>query len=255
MLYFYRLLLMGLLTFFATNVVAEIYQYQDRTGKKIFVDSLSKVPPEYREQLRSRDEQEHNLSQEQLDALEYKVNKTRALFLLNRERSKIKKQLEKWKTPFQLLGNRILVPVKVVYGNRSKQLSLIIDTGASVTVVHRDALQSLNPSFRSGANARVADGSVVKTQTISFDKVEIGPYKAKNIVSTVLDYRGGSAQSNGLLGMDFLFNAKYELDKEAGQIIWEPELYAKYKDRLQLLNEQEQLLISDAAAPADLSTN
>jgi hypothetical protein len=234
----------------ALGVNAEIYQYEDKFGKKIYVDSLSKVPPEYRDQLTSPELQEQNLSQEQLDALDNKVSKTRALYLINREQSKIKDQLKQWITPFSLIANRVVVPVKVTYGYQTKQLSLVIDTGASVTVIHRSAVESFNPSYRKGAYARIADGSVVKTEKITFDRVEIGPYKVNNIVSTVIDYRGGSGGSNGLLGMDFLFNAKYDLDKEKRQIIWEPELYAKYQEKLKQLEVQKQQLRKDAVPPA-----
>lgn len=250
----FRLVLLCLISITASGVNAEIYQYEDKFGKKIYVDSLSKVPAEYRDQLTSREIQSPNLSQEQLDAIEYKVNKSQALYLINRERSKIQAQLKKWLTPFKLVGNRILVPVKVTYGNRTKQLSLIMDTGASITVVHRNSVESLNPSLRKGVNAVVADGSIVNTQTIRFDRIEIGPYKAKNIRSTIIDYQGGTAQANGLLGMDFLFNAKYDLDKEKLNIIWEPELYAKYQDRLKFLDEQEQLLRNDDIESGALQT-
>jgi len=246
----FRLILLSLILCSVAPVYAEIYQYEDKTGKKIYVDSLSKVPQEYQDQLTSRKLQQQNLTQEQVEALEYQTNKANALFLIGSERSKIQTQLKKWVTPFQLSGQRIIVPVKVYYGHRSKQVSLIMDTGASVTVVHRSALTSLNPAYRKGANARVADGSVVKTQSIHFDRMEIGPYKAENIVSTVIDYQGGGGQAQGLLGMDFLYNAKFDLDKENKQIIWEPELYAKYQNRLQALDKQEQQLRKGVALPA-----
>jgi hypothetical protein len=58
----------------------------------------------------------------------------------------------------------------------------------------------------------------------------------------VLDYKGGNQQSHGLLGMDFLFNARYELDKKRKLIIWEPELYVQYEERLRDIEEQERLL-------------
>lgn len=254
MVNWFRLVIFCFISITASGVNAEIYQYEDKFGKKIYVDSLSKVPPEYRDQLTSREIQEPNLSQEQLDAIEYKVNKSQALYLLNRERSKIQAQLKKWLTPFKLVGNRVLVPVKVTYANRTKQLSLIMDTGASITVVHRKSVESLTPSLRKGVDAVVADGSIVNTQTIRFDRIEIGPYRAKNIVSTVLDYQGGAGQSNGLLGMDFLFQAKYKLDKENRTIIWNPERYAKYQERLKVLDKQEQQLRNDEVAPAELQT-
>lgn len=221
---------------------AQIFHYQDRYGKKIYVDSLSKVPPEYRDQLSERDDLKENISDRERKERAYNADKSAFEFKLSREKSKIQEQLDKWITPYQFVHNRVVVPVKVVYGSKSKELSLVMDTGASSTVIHRDAISSLNPALRRGAGATVADGSYVKTETVSFDRIEIGPYKSSNIQTMVLDYRGGNQQSHGLLGMDFLFNARYELDKKRKLIIWEPELYVQYEERLRDLEEQEKLL-------------
>lgn len=226
----------------STNMHAQIFHYQDRYGKKIYVDSLSKVPPEYRDQLSARDDLKENITDRERKERAYKADKSEFEFKLSREKSKIQEQLDKWITPYQFVRNRVVVPVKVVYGARSKELSLVMDTGASSTVIHRDAISSLNPALRRGAGATVADGSYVKTETVSFDRIEIGPYKSSNIQTMVLDYKGGSEQSHGLLGMDFLFNARYELDKQRNLIIWEPELYVQYEERLRDIEEQERLL-------------
>jgi len=231
---------------------AQIYHYEDSSGKKIYVDSLSKVPPEYLDQITSRDDLKENLSEQEIKRRAYNSAKTSFESKLSLEKSRIQEQLDKWITPYQFVKNRVIVPVKVVYGARSKQLSLVMDTGASSTVIHRDAISSLNPSLRKGAGATVADGSYVKTETVSFDRIEIGPYKSSNIQTMVLDYKGGNEQSHGLLGMDFLFNARYELDKSKKLIIWEPELYLQYEARLKEIEEQERLL-NEESAPAPIA--
>lgn len=245
----YRFSVMVAALALALSAEARIYQYVDGNGKKVFVDRLSKVPSEYRDQLTSRDELKDTLSAEELKSLDVKANQKLHQLQLNQEKNRIKDYMGKWITPYEFIHNRIVVPVKVVYGARSKNLSLVMDTGASRTVIHRNAVESLNPALRVGGSARVADGSVVNTKTISFDRVEIGPYKSKHVQTMILDYQGGSEQSHGLLGMDFLFNAKYELDRENKLIIWEPELYTEYKEQLRLLEEKEQQLKEGTATP------
>ncbi|MFY0677804.1 MAG: clan AA aspartic protease [Neptuniibacter sp.] len=235
---------------------AQIYHYQDSSGKKVYVDSLSKVPPEYLDQLTSRDDLKENLTEQEIKRRNYNSAKKSFESELSLEKSRIQEQLDKWITPYKFIKNRVIVPVKVVYGARSKQLSLVMDTGASSTVIHRSAISSLNPSLRRGLGATVADGSYVKTEIVSFDRIEIGPYKSSNIQTMVLDYKGGNEQSHGLLGMDFLFNARYELDKNKSLIIWEPELYVQYEERLKEIEEQERLLKEEPApAPIPVENN
>lgn len=245
----YRLLVMVAALALTFTAEARIYQYVDANGKKVFVDRLSKVPPEFRDQLTSREELKDRLSSEELKSRDNQANQKLQQLQLSQDKNRIKNYMEQWITPYEFIHNRIVVPVKVVYGSRSKNLSLVMDTGASRTVIHREAVASLNPALRTGGGARVADGSVIKTQSINFDRVEIGPYKSKHVQTMILDYQGGGEQSHGLLGMDFLFNAKYELDKVNQLIIWEPELYAEYKEQLRLLEEKEQQLKEQAAAP------
>ncbi|MGH1460413.1 MAG: retropepsin-like aspartic protease [Neptuniibacter sp.] len=233
---------------------ARIYQYVDDSGKKVYVDRLSKVPPEYLDQLTTREELKDTLSTDELQSMELQADKKLFKLGLNQEKARIKDKLEQWITPYKFIHNSIILPVKVYYGARYKELSLVLDTGASSTVVHKSALSSLNPAFRPGEGARVADGSIVETNNISFDKVIIGPYESKNVMAMVIDFKGGSNTNQGLLGMDFLLYAKYKLDKVNQLIIWEPELYEEYKQRLLDIEEQELQLKNGVAAPEGLAS-
>lgn len=220
---------------------ARIYEYVDSNGRKVFVDRLSKIPPQYRSQMKTREEQRKapKVNEKPKD---FKLGSQLDLDELDDLREEIQAALKKWTTPFQFHANRIVVPVEVSYGAKTVQLSLVMDTGASSTVVHKSAIASLNAQLRKGANARVADGSVVKTKTINFDLVELGPFKAKSVTSSVLDYQGQQSPTDGLLGMDFLYQVRFEIDRANQVIIWEPERYKELQRKLKELDQLEQKL-------------
>ncbi|WP_415887473.1 aspartyl protease family protein [Neptuniibacter sp. QD37_6] len=229
---------------------ARIYEYVDDNGRKVFVDRLSKIPAKYREKVETREEQKDKLDPLELQAFNHGATAKQRQFELDKARSGIKDAMKKWFTPFEFHANRIVVPVKVFYGARSTQLSLVMDTGASYTVLHKQAISSLNAQLRKGAAARVADGSVVETQKIHFDRFEIGPYKAKGVTAGVLDYQGRSSGTDGLLGMDFLYQARYEIDREKKHIVWDPQRYQELQDQLVEIDRLEQELKESLTAPA-----
>ncbi|WP_299179250.1 retropepsin-like aspartic protease [uncultured Neptuniibacter sp.] len=232
-----------------SEVQARIYEYKDDSGRRIFVDRLSQVPAKYRDQLRSREEEKDQLDRAALNRLQVERKTKSAALKISVEKARIREAMEKWITPFELRANQILVPVTVVYGSRTGQLTLVMDTGASYTVVHKDSIKPLGAYLRPGGAAMVADGSVVKTQQVTFDRVEIGPYKSTNVTAGVLDFRGGATGSDGLLGMDFLYNARYKLDRENQKIYWDPEKYQQLKEQLAELEKMEQQLNNPPTAP------
>lgn len=182
------LLLSGLLI---SPAQARIYQYVDDSGRKIFVDRLNKVPARYRDQLEVREEERDQLSPELLNQRKQQRQTDQFRLRVSRQRNQIKEAMQQWVTPYRFVANRISLPVKLVYGARSVELELVMDTGASYTVVHKHAISSLGAQLRPGAAARIADGSVVQTSEVIFDRVEIGPYKAKNVRAGVIDFQGG----------------------------------------------------------------
>ena len=228
---------------------ARIYQYTDDTGRQVYVDRLSKVPAKYRDQLNAREETKDKLSEQEFKELSVERDIKQLNLKIDRRRTELQDAMAQWVTPFSFQANRILVSVKAVYGARSVTLNLVMDTGASFTVVHKAAVHSLGAQLLDAGAARVADGSIVKTQRINFDRVEIGPYKVKNVSAGVIDYKGGGSGSQGLLGMDFLYSARYELDREKQQIIWAPDKYKKLQQQLLELDKLEQRIQEETAAP------
>lgn len=225
----------------SSNLAAQIYQYTDSNGRKVFVDRISKVPHEYRDQLQKRADSQSRVSDETRAERALHANVQQQKLAIRQQKNRIERNLKRWRTPYRNESNRLVIPVKVAYGNRSKTVDLVIDTGASNTVLHKSAIASLQGQLVPGGNARIADGSVIQTQSINLSSIEIGPYKGDNIVASVIEHDGGGG-SQGLLGMDFLYSAKYEIDRNSQEIVWNPDRFRELQARLSELEEMEAAL-------------
>lgn len=116
--------------------------------------------------------------------------------------------------------NQVLVPVKL--GNNGKEVStlLLLDTGATITSIHDDLAYKFRGLDYRSSKTTIADGSIVKTKRTNFDYIIVGPYRINNFNTTVIDYKGYSGNSKGLLGMNFFKKVKYQVDYKRQVIKW-----------------------------------
>lgn len=121
-------------------------------------------------------------------------------------------------------GPQILVPVEVAYENRKVELHLLLDTGASSTVIHSKSLAKLDIDEEEG---RVTygvgvGGCRIKMRMIKFRSIKVGPFKADGASAFVIANRSRSSRFDALLGMDFLQYMSYAIDHSASVIQWMP---------------------------------
>jgi len=199
-----------------------IFRYRDAEGRLTYVDDENKVPAQYRDQLTSVPEAKDSLivygSQEEQDS----ASAPGAADQQEPETRVGNKRNTDYQTPVEITGNRVLVPVEVAMGNRVAKLKLLLDTGATVTVLHRQSLAELQLPSGKSYKARVAGGSIVKSQRIKFRHLSVGPFQMEKAYAMVINLKGQQLPFDGMLGMDFLKNHPYQIDFQEKLITWEP---------------------------------
>lgn len=203
-----------MVTFLPSELRSEIYKYIDKGGTVHFVDNISKVPMEYRKSLESRQYKKNDpLSQNKRDALLTRERKKRDAMI----QSFLAKEVE---TNVIIVNNRVLVPVRLGYGGREIKTLLLLDTGASITLLHQKPIRQLGIRKSKNAKAQVADGSFINTGIAELDYMIIGPFKKTNIQVAFVEHEIPSGTHDGLLGMNFLRGFEYSVDFDRNVIKW-----------------------------------
>ena len=126
-------------------------------------------------------------------------------------------------TPVMVRGNRVLVPVEVAFGGRTAHLMLLLDTGATSTVLHRSALKELTLPAGEQIVAKVAGGRTLKSEKVVTGHLDVGPFLMKDFPVMLITPQGSVLPFDGMLGMDFLKDHPYEVDYRNEIIRWKPQ--------------------------------
>ena len=220
---------------------SEIYSYTDDKGRKVFVDKAYKIPAKFRDQDNRRTIAAPKLSEEEQQARSLQRDLDSKKIKLRRELRKLEDTLARMETPVIIRGNQVIVPVRVNWRGSKRDLNLLLDTGASITVIHQQSVASLNAVSREQSYAQVAGGGTIRTERVVFDRMSVGPYDLDNKTTMVIEHVGTSG-FDGLLGMDILGAIRYQIDFAGSKIIWSPDEYEKMKVALEVIKgEQEEM--------------
>jgi predicted aspartyl protease len=123
-------------------------------------------------------------------------------------------------TRVAIKGNRVLVPATLGHSGREAQVTLVLDTGASITTLNRDAVKKFQFGKTRKGKLIVADGNTIDADLVQFNYIKVGPHRVANLHAGIIDHKGLSADYQGLLGMNFLKNVDYKIDFQRQVIIW-----------------------------------
>jgi clan AA aspartic protease (TIGR02281 family) len=119
--------------------------------------------------------------------------------------------LSRTSVPLQVRGNVALV--QATFNNRASA-SLIVDTGASWTVISRSVARELGIQIE-GSNLpmfefRTANG-VVSAPVVKIESIDVGGMEVRNLTASVMDI---GPDVSGLLGLNYLSNFRIDIDSK-----------------------------------------
>lgn len=168
---------------------ADFFQYTDQDGTVVIVDDESKVPAQFRKKTRTT---------KAAPAGDIKT------------------------TSVRIRNNQALVPVQLSYRNTTVDAWMLLDTGATITMLSTSLADRLGikPASTERRLSQVADGRVVQTFRTRVDSLAVGPKLKYNAEVAIMPSDGPIMGFDGLLGMNFLGEFRYHLDINNQTIEW-----------------------------------
>lgn len=233
-----RLLCFCILTFLLLpgTVSAEFYSYEDRSGTINFVDDEGKIPREYRQQKQVRKDKYDDLPEEERALMleqerrERESAKRRESSEEERSRlARVEKErraaLEQRRlaliTQVVILGRQVFVPVKLVNGSAETEAMLLLDTGATSSVITPEVAARLNIEQADNVRVNVVGGRALRVKRTVLNQMQVGPVQRTNQEVMIIRQQGGGF-GDGLLGMSFLAGLKYTIDFRKQTLNWIP---------------------------------
>jgi predicted aspartyl protease len=238
--HFYSCLIAVLLVWiYPMNSTAEFYKYVDKNGQTFYVDDLSKVPQEYMDQVNvyrekydhlpadqrkvrveQEQQQQKKMQEEQLRQMELELQQAAEKEEAERKRQEELARQKRNETPVEIEGNQVFVPVTIGNNGIELEVRLLLDTGASETVVHREIATQLHIVALKKGLTQVASGKRIYTEVGKVSYLKVGPKIMENFHILIINFEGSAVSYSGLLGMNFLKRFQYNIDFENQVIRW-----------------------------------
>jgi len=215
--------------------IAEFYKYTDKDGNTVFVDDINKIPEEYLDDLDTYKQKYDHLPaaekrrREEIDRriIDQKASENRAwidqkLDVNARAGTQPagQKRYGNLQTKVNIRNNKIVVPVKVGYAGNETTVLLLLDTGASLVVLHRGVADQLKLKALRSGKSQTAGGALIRSDLARLSYLKVGEITMHDPNVLIIDHEGPSVEYQGLLGMNFLRNFNYRIDFNNQVIDW-----------------------------------
>ncbi len=200
----------------ALPVTAEFYRYTDADGQVHYVDNPGEIPDSQLGTVRVYQEE----VQDPPGAGDRDRQDEAAAAVEGAWGGQAPSSSSVLESPVIVRGNRVLVPVVIGHLGRKVEANLLLDTGASLTILHASVARQVMLAGMETREAVVVGGSRVSIRMAAADYLQVGPYKIANAQVAIIRHQGPAQGHQGLLGMNILRNLDYKLDVNRGVIVW-----------------------------------